>query len=306
MSRATVKVGGPRPAGFGRRKTFSLRGTSPNVLHGFISGAQTRRARSRAPLRDDFGSHFHVDRTASGLLPSAKVREDVWLALADGTRLHGWFVRAERQPAAATIIYLHGNGGNLSHLDWLGRSLAGKGFDVLLLGYRGYGRSEGAATDERGLYEDSDAAYDYVSKARGVPQEKIVLYGQSLGTAAAVDVAARRPCGALILESGLSSASDMAAAIIPWLPRFTHRLLRNRLDSMGKLPHVRCPVLVAHGDRDEVIPVEQGHRLFAAAPEPKRLVIVRGAGHNNLSIIGSEPYLKDVAGFINESVRAGF
>jgi len=248
------------------------------------------------PAREPWGGRWKLPKGA----------EDVWLTSDDGTRLHGWFVRAGTQPAAATVIYLHGNGGNLSHLDWLGESLAVKGFDVLLFDYRGYGKSDGAATDERALYADADAAYEYISKTRGVPPEKIVLYGQSLGTAAAVDVAARRPCGALIIESGLSSASDMAASLIPWLPRFTHRLTRNRLDSVGKLPKVGCPVLVAHGDRDEVIPFEQANRLFAAAPEPKRLVIVRGAGHNNLLVIGSEPYLRDIAGFINESVRPGF
>jgi fermentation-respiration switch protein FrsA (DUF1100 family) len=246
------------------------------------------------PVREPWGGEWKLPAGA----------EDVWFKVADGTRLHGWFVRSAQQPPAATVIFLHGNGGNLSYLDWLGESLAGKGFDVLLFDYRGYGRSEGSVSDERGIYEDADAAYEYVSKERGVPPEKIVLYGQSLGTTAAVDVAARKPCGAVILESGLSSAADMAATIMPWLPGFVRNLTKNRFDSVGKLPHVRCPVLVAHGDRDGTIPVEQGRKLYAAAPEPKRLVIINGAGHNDLANIGSEPYTRDLAAFIRESVRA--
>jgi fermentation-respiration switch protein FrsA (DUF1100 family) len=246
------------------------------------------------PVREPWGGEWKLPERA----------EDVWLTASGGTRMHGWFVRAAREPSEATVIYMHGNGGNLSYLDWMAESLADRGFDVLLFDYRGYGRSEGSISDERGIYEDADAAYEYVSNTRGVPAEKIVLYGQSLGTTAAVDVATRKPCGAIILESGLSSASDMAETILPWLPSFTHSLTKNRFDSVRKLPSVRCPVLVTHGDRDEIIPVEQGRKLHAAAPEPKRLIIVRGAGHNNLSNIGGEPYLNDVAGFIKESLRA--
>ena len=246
------------------------------------------------PVREPWGGEWKLPAGA----------EDVWFEVQDGTRLHGWFVRSAQKPAAATVIFLHGNGGNLSYLDWLGESLADKGFDVLLFDYRGYGRSEGSVSDERGIYEDADAAYDYVSKERGVAPEKIVLYGQSLGTAAAVDVAARKTCGALVLESGLSSAGDMAATIMPWLPSFVRGLTQNRFDSVGKLPAVRCPVFVAHGDRDEVIPVEQGRTLYAAAPEPKRLVIVNGAGHNDLSIVGGTAYTRELADFIKKSVRA--
>jgi fermentation-respiration switch protein FrsA (DUF1100 family) len=229
--------------------------------------------------------------------------EDVWFETADGSRLHGWFVSSPARPPAATVVYFHGNGGNISYVDWVGEQLAARGFDVLLFDYRGYGRSEGALSDERGVYEDADAAYDFAVRGRGARPERVVLYGQSLGTAAAVDVAARKPCGALVLESGLSSAGDMARTILPWLPRFVARLTRNKFDSVGKLARVGCPVLVAHGDRDEVIPVEQARALHAAAPEPKRLHVVSGAGHNNLTAVGGAKYMDAVADFINEAVK---
>ncbi|HEX8686234.1 MAG TPA: alpha/beta hydrolase, partial [Pyrinomonadaceae bacterium] len=216
---------------------------------------------------------------------------------------YGWLFRAAARPAAATVVYFHGNGGNLSYCDWVGAELAARGFDVLLFDYRGYGRSGGEMTDERGLYRDADAAYDFLTRGRGVPAREVVLYGQSLGTAAAADVASRRGCGALVLESGLSSAADMAGEVIPWLPRFVRGLTKNKLDSVSKLPRVGCPVLVAHGDRDEIIPAAQGRKLFEAAPEPKRLRIIEGAGHNDLSNVGGGQYIDSLADFIRDSVR---
>ncbi len=228
--------------------------------------------------------------------------EDVWFTASDDTRLHGWFVRAATETPQATLIYFHGNGGNLSYTGWLGAVLSRRGFDVLLFDYRGYGRSGGSVSGEQGIYTDADAAYDYLLRERKVSPAHLVLYGQSLGTAAAVDLASRRECGALILESGLSSASDMAALLVPWLPRFMHRLTKNKFDSARKLPDVRCPVLVAHGERDELIPTAQGRTLYAAAREPKRLIIIPHAGHNDLVMTGGHAYLDALAQFIHESI----
>ncbi len=248
---------------------------------------------------------FHPERAAfGGLWRVPEGAEEVWFKTADGVRLYGWLFHSKTQPAAAVVVYFHGNGGNLSYCDWVGTALAARGFDVLLFDYRGYGRSQGEPTDERGIYADADAAYDFVTKERGVPAERVVLYGQSLGTTAAVDVASRKACGALVVESGLSSAGDMAGAIMPWLPRFARGLTRNKFDSVGKLPRVGCPVLVAHGERDRIIPVAQGRKLFEAAPARKRLLIIDGAGHNDLSIVGGERYIDSLADFIRDSVRA--
>lgn len=248
---------------------------------------------------------FHPERAAAGgvwrVPPGA---EEVWFETADGVKLHGWHFGARGRAAEAAVVFFHGNGGNVSYCRWVGESLAGRGYDVLLFDYRGYGRSGGALAGERGLYADADAAYDFVTKGRGVPAGRVVLYGQSLGTAVAADVASRRECGALVLESGLSSAADMAGTILPWLPRFVRGLTHNKLDTAGKLGRVGCPVLVTHGDRDEIIPVEQGRKLFEAAPEPKRLEIVGGAGHNDLWVVGGEAYLDALADFIRTSVRS--
>lgn len=247
---------------------------------------------------------FHPERAAAGgVWRVPKGAEEVWFRTSDGVKLHGWLFRTETQPAQATVVYAHGNGGNVSYCGWVGESLVARGFDVLLFDYRGYGRSEGEVAGEAGLYADAEAAYDFLTRERGVPPASVVLYGQSLGTAAVADVAARRECGALVLESGLSSAADMAGVVLPWLPRFVRSLTKNKLDSVSKLKNVRCPVLVVHGGRDEVIPVEQGRKLFENAREPKRLLVVEGAGHNDLFNVGGGKYIDTLADFVRQTLR---
>jgi fermentation-respiration switch protein FrsA (DUF1100 family) len=228
--------------------------------------------------------------------------QDVWLKTTDGVRLHGWLFEAREQPAFATIIHFHGNGGNISNVGWVGERLSSRGFDVLLLDYRGYGRSEGNVDGETGLYADADAGYEYVMKARGVPPSSVVLYGQSLGTAVAVDLASRQEAAALILESGFSSSSDLASTVLPVLPRRLHFLAKNRFESKRKLSSVKCPVLVVHGDPDLTIPTEHGRMLFTAANEPKKLLIYHGAGHNVFGSLGDE-YLDRVTGFLRTAIK---
>ena len=227
---------------------------------------------------------------------------DVWFTTTDGLRLHGWFFKSRSEPAIASIIFFHGNGGNISNVGWVGERLSSKGFNVLLMDYRGYGRSEGNADGEQGLYADAEAGYQYVTKTLGVRPEGVVLFGQSLGTAVAADLASRKQCGAVILESGFSSASDLATTVLPLLPRWLHFLTRNRFESARKLSQVNCPVLITHGDPDGTIPTEHGHRLFAAANEPKKLLIFPGAGHNVFGSQGNR-YLDLVSDFIQKSLE---
>lgn len=228
---------------------------------------------------------------------------DVWIPTADGSKLHGWFVKATQQPATATLLYCHGNGGNLTHVGWYAEALATKGFDVLVFDYRGYGRSAGALTDEAGIYADAEAAYEYLRREHGVAPERLALYGLSLGTTAAIDLAARKPCAALVVESGLSSASEMAAAALPWLPSWLHWLGKNRFESAQKIAKARCPVLITHGTRDEVIPVAQGRKLFAAAPQPKQLEIIEGGTHNLIGDQG-KVYFDKVIGFLHQTMAS--
>lgn len=245
---------------------------------------------------------FHPDRmTAQESKSPAEGAEIVWFDSADGTRLNGWFFESRSKPATATIIFCHGNGGNISSVGWMGQRFAKHGFNVLLFDYRGYGASEGVVADESGLYADGDAAVAYVVNKKGVRPEQIILYGHSLGTTVAADVASRGNYGAVVLESGLSSASSVAASALPWLPAWLHFLGRNRFESVRKLANVKSPVLIAHGDPDQTIPTDEGRRLFAAANEPKKLLIVPGAGHVVFGAAG-EPYLSQVEQFMRDAI----
>jgi fermentation-respiration switch protein FrsA (DUF1100 family) len=230
--------------------------------------------------------------------------EEVSFFNRDRLRLNGWFINSRNRPASATVIYFHGKSGNIAGSGWLAENMARRGFDVLLFDYRGYGKSEGEISDERDLYADADSAYEYVVNERGVSPEQVILYGHSLGTAAAVDLASRKRCSALIIESGLSSASEMASLMAPWLPSWLHSLAKNRFESARKLADVNCPVLVSHGEPDNIVPTEQGRILFSAAREPKRLLIFPGADHN-VSGFGGEKYFNEVATFILDSLGDG-
>ena len=247
---------------------------------------------------------FHPDRMTEkekSLVPEGA--ESVWFNSADGTRLHGWFFESQSGPEIATVIFFHGNGGNIGNVGWVGQRFAKRGFDILVFDYRGYGASDGVAANESDLYADGDAAVAFVRNEKGARPERIVLYGTSLGTAIAADVASRGAFGAVVLESGFSSASSVAASALPWLPRFLHFLGKNRFESARKLSSVKSPILITHGDPDHTIPSNESQLLFASANEPKTLLIFPGAGHNVFGTLG-EWYLAQVEEFIRESLVA--
>lgn len=250
----------------------------------------------------EFAMTFHPVRIgAEQKLATPPGAEDVNFTTADGVRLHGWYFTSKSQ-SEITVIYFHGNGGNISNLDWLAQRLADRNLNVLLFDYRGYGQSEGSCAGEAELYLDGDAAVAFVVQQRHAKPKRIVLYGQSLGTTVAADLASRGSYGAVIIESGLSSASSVASVALPWLPRPLHVLARNRFDSAQKMAQVTTPVLIAHGDPDPVIPTDEGRKLFAAASGPKELLIVPGAGHSVFSTAGDD-YLGKVEDFIRRNIR---
>ena len=228
--------------------------------------------------------------------------EDVWFTNAEGTRLHGWFFHSKRAPAHATVLHCHGNGGNLTNVRWFAEMLAERGFNTLIWDYRGYGRSGGKITDEWGLYADGTAAYEWLARERGVKPEHLILYGQSLGSTVAIDLATRKPAAALVIESGLSSASAMASSSLPWLPRWLHRIGKNRFESARKLATINLPVFIAHGTADEVVPLAQSQTNFAAAHEPKEYFVVEGGTHN---LFGQHHavLLERMTAFLEKNVR---
>jgi hypothetical protein len=233
--------------------------------------------------------------------------EDVWLTAADGVRLHAWHAapvvgRGGALEAVATdraLLYLHGNAGNISHRYEIVESFSSLPAHVLALDYRGYGRSEGAPSEE-GLYADARAAWGYLTETRGIPANRVVVYGESLGGAVAVDLASKvRPC-ALVVQSSFTSIADMAAEVMPLVPRF---LLRTKMNSLDKIARVSCPVLVVHSPADEVVPYKLGRRLYDAAPEPKRFHEIKGAPHNLTHDTGGAAYLAALREFIDSACQ---
>ncbi len=212
--------------------------------------------------------------------------EEVRLTAEDGVGIHAWLLPLPQ--AKRTVLFAHGNAGNISHrLDRARRLRSRLGVEVLLFDYRGYGRSEGSP-DEPGTYRDAAAAHRYLTETRGLDPKRLVLFGESLGSAVALELALTRAAGALVLESPFTSIPDMARVVLPFLP--LGPLLRTRYDNLAKVGGLRVPLLVLHGDRDEVVPFAQGRRLFEAAPEPKRFFAIPGAGHNDTYLAGGEAY----------------
>jgi len=218
--------------------------------------------------------------------------EDVWLRTEDGVRLHGWFVPAEHP--RGTVLFFHGNAGNISHrLDSI-RIFHDLGLALFILDYRGYGRSEGRPS-EAGTQRDALAAWHHLTAERGLAPGRIVLFGCSLGAAVGAALAARTDPGALILESAFTSVPDMAAELYPWLP--ARRLARFRYAARDDLAAVRCPVLIVHSPDDEIIPFRHGEALFAAAPGPKELLRLHG-GHNEGFLLSGAAYTRGLDGFL--------
>lgn len=203
---------------------------------------------------------------------------DVPLLSSDGVRLHAWFVQAEPERPVSPIVtlYLHGNGGNLANRPGHLRQMVAAGSSVLIPDYRGYGKSQGRPT-ERGLYRDADAAYDYLI-GKGYQPSQIVVLGESLGSAVAVDLARRRPCGGLILECPFTSFSAIAGSFVPLIGR----LFATGYNTRRKISGVHVPLLIIHGDRDRTVPYAMGRALFAAANEPKSFWTVEGATHKTI------------------------
>ncbi len=218
--------------------------------------------------------------------------ETVEFVTDDGVKLHAWFVPAD-QPRG-TLLFFHGNAGNISHrLDSL-RIFHGLGLDTLILDYRGYGRSEGEPSEE-GTYRDADAALRYLQEQRGVAAEDIIVFGRSLGAAIGAHLATRYQVRALILESAFTSVPEMAATLYPFLPaRWLVRFSYATKDYVGNLS---CPVLVIHSRDDEIVPFKQGEALFAAASPPKRFLELRG-GHNDGFLANRRAYVEALDEFI--------
>ena len=193
--------------------------------------------------------------------------------MADGVRLTGWHAPAEA--GKPSVLYFHGNAGNLSGRSERFRTILASGFGLLAASYRGYPGSQGNPS-ERHLISDGLALYDWLAGQN----DQVVVHGESLGTGIAVAVAARRDARAVVLEAPYTAAVDIAANQYPWMP--VSLLMTDQFRSRERIRAVSEPLLIVHGSDDQVIPVGHGRRLFALAGEPKTLAVIDGARHDDL------------------------
>jgi pimeloyl-ACP methyl ester carboxylesterase len=225
--------------------------------------------------------------------------DEVFVDTEDGVRIHAFYLPVPR--ARRALLFLHGNAGNASHRLPNAAELARLDCSVLVIDYRGYGLSEGKAT-ESGVFADARAGLRYLIEQLGFPENRVILFGRSLGGAVAVDLAQDRKLAGVILESTFPSIADVVSngPAGAWLGVLVGR----RFDSAAKIGRVRAPMLFFHGDRDDVIDHELGRRLFEIAPQPKFFETIRGAGHNDLTQVGGGPYFERIRDFLEEVAPA--
>jgi fermentation-respiration switch protein FrsA (DUF1100 family) len=218
--------------------------------------------------------YFPLKTTPNPSVFNAQDMTIVSLPTKDGLTLNAWY-----KPAIAhhpTILFLHGNAGNIGYRMPIARQFINNGFGFLLLDYRGYGGNKGRPT-EQGLYEDGNSAIKFLSQ-QGVKPSELVLYGESLGTGVATKLAVQTPSCVLILQSPFTSLTKVANFHYPWIPLSPW----DKFDSLSRIKHINTPLLILHGTEDQIVPYEEGVNLFNAALEPKKMQRFSGYGHNNL------------------------
>jgi len=219
--------------------------------------------------------------------------EDVWLTTQDNVKLNAWYLASPG--SEKVLLWFHGNAENIGYGLAQAVFYSRLGVNVLAVDYRGYGRSEGSP-DEAGVYRDADAAYDYLIQVRHVQPTNIIVYGNSLGGAVAIDLASRRECGGLIVQSSFTSVKDMARRTFR-IPLFEY-IPKSQFNSLAKIQRVRAAILIVHGTRDETVPFAMGQRLFATAPQPKFFFPIEGAGHNDVIEMGGDELLERFKSFL--------
>lgn len=222
--------------------------------------------------------------------------DDEWFRTRDGVRLHGWLFRAA-DPQAPLIVWFHGNGGNITDRAPIAVDLARAGASVLLFDYRGYGRSEGTAS-ESALYDDADAAYRLATNELHVPPERIVLYGESLGGPYAAHVVSTEKARCVVIENSFPSLSAMGNAMYHPLPAGI--FVPGAMATAKWLNAAKLPVLILHGKRDQVIPFALGQQLFDELRVPKRMFVSERAGHCEIPEVEGGRYVAAVIDFIRD------
>ena len=220
--------------------------------------------------------------------------EDVYFTTRDGLKLNGWFIPSGN--SETTLIFFHGNAGNISHRLGSIAIFNKVGLNIFIFDYRGYGKSNGHVSEE-GTYLDARAAYDYIIGRKDVNRDKILLYGESLGGAIAYELAATAKVAAVITLGAFSSIADMGKAIYPFLP--VRLIVRTEYDTVSKAARVKIPKLIIHSVNDEIVPFEQGQNVFSQACEPKEFYEMHG-GHNDAIFTCEDEFCERLTGFLSK------
>jgi pimeloyl-ACP methyl ester carboxylesterase len=216
----------------------------------------------------------------------------------DGDRLHGWWIGA-RTDSLGHLLLCHGNAGNVGDRVLHAALLTATGFDVLLFDYRGYGRSSGRPTEE-GTYRDARAALSCLIEQPAVDPARVFYLGESLGGAVALDLALERPPAGLVLLSAFSGVRELGRLHYPFVPT---ALVPDAYPTLRRIHELHAPLLVLHGDRDDIVPLSQGRALFEAAPGPKRMHVFPGLGHNDLVTLAGVEFSRVIASWVSELQR---
>jgi hypothetical protein len=238
---------------------------------------------------------YHPQKYPIGLWDTSNMPlpiQDVWFQAEDGVKLHGWYVPSD--DAVATLLFFHGNAGNITHRLENIFFLHHLKLNVFIFDYRGFGRSEGNPNEE-GIQLDSQAAYDTVLTQPGVSVPSLFIFGRSLGGAFAAYTASRNPAAGLILESTFTNAVDMADKMLPIIPGW---FISSKLNTQGYVANLKMPKLFIHGTTDTLIPFTMGRELYKGAAEPKEFYSIVEGGHNNTWSVGGKEYFDTIKEFI--------
>ena len=220
--------------------------------------------------------------------------EDAWCRTEDGVLLHGWFIQAQAERPC--LLLFHGNADNISIRLPKAKEWASRGLSVLLIDYRGYGKSGGRISSGEDLYRDARAGLKWLREKKKLTSAQIVLYGESIGSVPAIRLGTEEPFKAVILEAPFTSLREMAKIHYGFVPDFF--LKDFIMDNESRISQLKSPVFILHGTADEIVPIQMGKRLFAQAPEPKRMFEIQGAHHNDISEVGGQSFFDEPFRFL--------
>ncbi|MFC2074702.1 alpha/beta hydrolase [Bdellovibrionota bacterium] len=219
----------------------------------------------------------------------------------DKVKLFGWWLPSKKHNSP-TVLFFHGNAGNISHRLQNAKFLVDAGLSVLMIDYRGYGKSEHREITENGLYEDARACWNFLTKKKKIRSENIIIFGRSMGSAVATQLATEHKCHGLILEGSFTSLKEMAHRLVPILP--VEILFDTKFLNIEKISKIKLPKLFLHAEEDEICPISLARNLFEAAPEPKMFKALIGANHNNTYLINTESYVQLIVDFCSKEKLA--